>query len=120
MCEINKDELNQEQENGINEEKDYDYVGSEEQMGFIAVQEELKRIEIQEKPTSKVSKETKNSDFYKESIIITETVGEVFQKLLGFGIDYNNSLAIASGLVQNDAGIKQLKLQATIQENNQP
>jgi hypothetical protein len=109
MCEINKDELNQEE-----------YVdSSEEIMGQIAVREELKRINIQDNPVSEVSQETLNSPFYKESIIFAETVGEVFQKLLGYGVDYNNAMAIASGLVQNDAGSKQLKIQQANQESNQ-
>lgn len=112
MCEVNENELNKEEQEYVSD--------SEEVMGQIAVQEELKRIDIQDNPISKISKETKISDFYKDSMIMAETVGEVFQKLLGYGLDYNNSLAIASGLVQNDAGLKQLKLQATIQEQNQP
>ena len=116
MCDINEKEIDQE----VNAEE-VEYCSSvEEQAELIALQEEIERIEVQHNPTSEASEETKNSDFYKESMTIAETVGEVFQKLLGYGVDYNNALAIASGLVQNDAGTKQLKLQATIQEQNQP
>lgn len=115
MCEVNEKELNQEIENEQNEYVD----SSEEIMGQIAVQEELKRIDIQENPISKVSKETKNSSFYKDSIIIAETIGDVFQKLLGFGVDYNNALALASNLATNDANLKIAKIQQTIQEQNQ-
>lgn len=110
-------------ENELNEKEvqycEDDYIGSEEQMGLLAVDEEIKRIKIQENPISSVSEETKNSSFYKESMIFAETVGEVFQKLIGYGIDYNNSMVIASGLVQNDAGTKQLKIQQANQEQNQ-
>lgn len=116
MCDINEKEIDQE-----TDVQEVEYCSNvEEQAELIALQEEIERIEVQHNPISKVSKETKNSDFYKESMTIAETVGEVFQKLLGYGVDYNNALAIASGLVSNDAGVKQLKLQATIQENNQP
>lgn len=112
MCEVNENELNQEEQES--------YSDSEEIMGQIAVQEELKRIDIQESPKSKTSKETKNSDFYKESMETIETVGDAFQKLLGYGLDYNNALAIASNLITNDVNLKLTKLQQVIQEQNQP
>jgi hypothetical protein len=115
------EELNQieEMEDGVNQEQEY-VDSSEEIMGQIAVQEELKRIDIQESPTSKVGKETKNSTLYKESMEMIETIGDAFQKLLGFGIDYNNALAIASNLMTNDANMKQAHIQQTIVEQNQP
>jgi hypothetical protein len=109
MCEVNENKLNEEE----------GYIESEEQMGLISVQEELKRIDIQENPVSKASKETKNSNFYKESIIIAETVGEVFQKLLGYGVDYSNALALSSNLVTNDVTLKQQKIVQATQEQNQ-
>jgi hypothetical protein len=115
MEDFNENELNQKEIEYCED----DYIGSEEQMGLLAVDEEMKRIKIQENPTSSVSEETKNSNFYKESMVFAETVGSVFQKLLGFGLDYNNALAISSGLVQNDAGSKQLKIQQANQEQNQ-
>lgn len=120
MCKFNEKEVDQEV--GLNEDElevEECMNNSEEIMGQIAVQEELKRIDIQENPISKVSKETKNSSFYKDSIIIAETIGDVFQKLLGFGVDYNNALALASNLATNDANLKIAKIQQTIQEQNQ-
>lgn len=117
MCEINDKELNQEIE--LDENSEETYSGADEQAEWIALQEEIDRIEIQHNPISKVSQDTLDSPFYKESIIFAETVGEVFQKLLGYGVDYNNAMAIASGLVQNDAGAKQLKIQQVNQEQNQ-
>lgn len=108
------EELNQE----VEMEEAYSEV--ERQMQILGLNEEIDRMEIQHNPISKASKETKNSDFYKENMIITETIGEIFQKLLGYGIDYNNAMAVASGLVANDANLKQLELQSTIQVNNQP
>lgn len=117
MC---KEDLNLEVEldEGMEVEPEGMYPTAEEQAELIALQEEIDRIEVQHNPVSKASKETKNSNFYKESMVFAETVGEVFQKLLGFGVDYNNALAIASGLVQNDAGSKQLKIQQANQEQN--
>jgi hypothetical protein len=110
MC---KEELNQEVEQE-------EYVSdSEEVMEQIGIQEELKRIGIQDNPISKMSKETKNSDFYKESMIVAETVGEVFQKLLGYGLDYNNAISISNNIYQNYINEKLAKIQQLTQENNQ-
>lgn len=100
------------------EEMEEEYIGSEEQMGLIAVDEELKRIKIQENPTSETSEETKNSKFYKESMISIETVGSAFQKLVGYGIDYNNALALANNLVTNDVNVKIANVQQVTQEQN--
>jgi hypothetical protein len=109
MCDINENVLNQEEE----------YVGYEEQMGLISVDEELKRIQIQDNPISEASEDTKNSNFYKESMMTIETVGEAFQRLLQYGVDYSNALAIASNLVQNDVTLKQQKIVQATQEQNQ-
>lgn len=118
MCDENKQELNQEVDIQEPEEQEC-YSDSEEVMGQIAVQEELKRIDIQDDPISETSEATKNSKFYKESMEIIETIGESFQKLLGYGVDYNNALAISSALMTNDSNIKIAKVQQAIQEQNQ-
>jgi hypothetical protein len=122
MCEVNEKELNQEvelDEDIALEDIEEGYIDSEEQMGLIAVQEELKRIDIQENPKSKTSKETKSSSFYKDSMITIETIGEAFQKLLGYGVDYNNALALANNLATNDANLKISRIQQANQEQNQ-
>ena len=113
MCEFNEKEIDQDY---VDVEDGYN---SEEIMGQIAVQKELKRIDIQENPVSKTSKETKASDFYKESIIKVETIGEMFQKLLGYGLDYNNALSFASIILQGDTALKQQKYGQAFQEQNQ-
>ena len=115
MC---KEELNQVEE--IEEVEQEEYVdSSEEIMGQIAVQEELKRIDIQENPTSEVSEETLSSDFYKDSMITVETIGEAFLKLIGFGIDYNNSVSIANNVYQNAINERLTKIQQVqVEQNN--
>jgi hypothetical protein len=115
MCEVNEKELNQEIENEQNEYVD----SSEEIMGQIAVQEELKRIDIQDNPISEVSQITLESDFYKDSMTKAETIGAMFQKLIGFGLDYNNALSFANIILQNDATLKQQKYIQVAQEQNQ-
>ena len=118
MCEncekdlINKEELDENYE--IKEISEY-----EEGLNYLAYIEEEKRIELQNNPISKTSKETKNSEFYKNSIVIAETVGEVFQKLLGYGVDYNNSIILASNIMANDINLKMSKIQEVNSEQNQ-
>lgn len=110
---INKEDLNSENCE-VKEISEY-----EEALNYLAYLEEEKRIELQDNPTSKVSKETKNSEFYKNSIVIAETVGEVFQKLLGYGIDFNNSIILASNIMTNDVNLKLTKLQEVKNEQSQ-
>lgn len=111
MCECNKENET------ISQDEEY-VSDTEEMMSYLMVQEEQKRIEIQDNPYSEVSEETLDSDFYKKNMIVAETVGEIFQKLLGYGIDYNNSLAIASGLISNEATLEITKYQGQIQKDN--
>ena len=118
MCEncekdlINKEELDENYE--IKEISEY-----EEGLNYLAYIEDEKRIELQDNQTSKTSKETKNSEFYKNSMIIAETVGEVLQKLLGYGVDYNNAIVLASNIMTNDANLKLTKLQEVKNEQSQ-
>ena len=108
------EELNQEQE--LMEEE---YIGSEEQMGLIAVDEELKRIQIQDNPKSEVSEETKNSTFYQESMTYIDIIGSGFQKLTGYGIDYNNAVSIANNVYQNAINERLAKIQQVqVEQNN--
>lgn len=124
MCEncenninINDDlKINEDLENNCEVKEISEY---EEALNYLAYLEEEKRIELQDNPTSKVSKETKNSEFYKNSIVIAETVGEVFQKLLGYGIDFNNSIILASNIMANDINLKLTKLQEVKSEQSQ-
>ena len=113
ILKINKEEL--ENENcEVKEISEY-----EEALNYLTYLEEEKRIELQDNPTSKTSKETKNSEFYKNSITIAETVGEVLQKLLGYGVDYNNAIVLASNIMTNDANLKLTKLQEVKNEQSQ-
>ena len=112
ILKINKEDVNENCE--VQEISEY-----EEALNYLAYLEEEKRIELQDNPTSKTSKETKNSEFYKNSIVIAETIGEVFQKLLGYGVDYNNAIVLASNIMTNDANLKLTKLQEVKNEQSQ-
>ena len=84
-----------------------------DQMDLLSLQEEIKRIEIQENPTSMVSLETKKSELYKKSMEKVETIGAMFQTLTGFGLDYNNALGIATSIIKDEQEMKLAKI-ATI------
>jgi hypothetical protein len=92
---------------------------SEEIMGQISVEEEIKRIQIQENPISKISEEHKNGELYKNLIEQAEVIGACFQTLIGFGIDYSNSLAMASNLNQNRVETEKIKLQQIMLQQQQ-
>ena len=99
--ELNNEEIQQEE-----------YDDAEELLGQIAVQQEMERWELQNNPVNKLSEETSNSDFFKESIIYAETLGTVFQTLLGYGFDYQNAISIANNMMINDQNLKQTKVQS--------
>ena len=91
---------------------------SEDILNAILVQEELKRIDIQENPKSKVSKEIKDGKTYKESMEVAHVIGSCLHILLGYGIDYNNSLSLAQGIAQNRVELEKFKIQG-VQAQNQ-
>ena len=109
-------EENKELKAEVDETKEIDEIeeicgDTEELLGQIAVRQEMERWETQNKPYSETSEETKNSNFYKQSMIYAETIGEVLQVLLGYGIDYQNALNLANNLVVSDQNIQQAKIQ---------
>ena len=95
-----------------NEEIQEEYDDTEELLGQIAVQQEMERWELQSNPVDKLSEETSKSDFFKESIVYAETLGTVFQTLLGYGFDYQNAISIANNMMINDQNLKQTKVQS--------
>ena len=104
-------ELNKEESQCEECQCDEGYTDSEEAMGQIAVQQEIERWELQNNPITKLSEETSDSKFFKESIIYAETIGTVFQTLLGYGIDYQNAISMANNIMISDQNLKQAKIQ---------
>ena len=84
---------------------------AEDVLGQIAVQQEIERWELQNNPIAELSEKTSNSEFFNESIIYAETVGTVFQTLLGYGIDYQNAISMANNIMISDQNLKQAKIQ---------
>ena len=100
------------EENKLDEEIQEEYDDAEELLGQIAVQQEIERWDLQSNPVNKLSEGTSNSDFFKESIVYAETLGTVFQTLLGYGFDYQNAISIANNMMINDQNLKQTKVQS--------
>ena len=97
------------------DEEDCDCEGFDikDQMEIVALKEELKRIEVQENPISVVTAETQETEFYKTAMIKAETLGAMFQTLVGFGVDYNNALSLSANIIKDDQELKLAKV-ATI------
>lgn len=102
-----------------NEEMQEEYDDAEELLGQIAVQQEMERWELQSNPITELSEGTSNSDFFKESVIYAETLGTVFQTLLGYGFDYQNAISIANNMMINDQNLKQTKIQSVQVQSQQ-
>lgn len=112
-------EENKELELNNEEMQEEEYDDAEELLGQIAVQQEMERWELQSNPVNKLSEGTSKSDFFKESIIYAETLGTVFQTLLGYGFDYQNAISIANNMMINDQNLKQTKVQSVQVQSQQ-
>ena len=95
-----------------NEEIQEEYDDTEELLGQIAVQQEMERWELQNNPISTLSEGTADSKFFKESIIYAETLGTVFQTLLGYGFDYQNAMSMVNNMMISDQNIRQAEKQS--------
>lgn len=92
---------------------------SEELMGQIAVQQELERIDIENNPYTEIPKDIMEDEEFKESVKQAYIIGECFHVLKGFGIDYNNNVALISNILQNKANQKLAEIQQMQIQNQQ-
>jgi len=76
----------------------------------VALDEELKRIELQDNPISEVEDKYVDGDVYNKVLEKAYAIGESLQILLGYGVDYNNAIAISNSLVQNIDDCEKLKV----------
>lgn len=102
----------QEQENteGYEEEITMD-MQSEQILGHLRVEQEMKRMDIEENPTSKIPDSLKKDDLFKELSGQAYILGECFQILMGYGIDYANSVNLSSIILQNKINVDTAKIQ---------
>lgn len=72
-----------------------DYPLLEEQMELLALADETARLENL-KRDYEVSEETEKDKFYKDGMIITETLVAMVKEMVHNGIDYTNAVQIAN------------------------
>lgn len=89
-------------------------LSTQEKMDILSIEEELRRRELQENPTSTVSEGTKNTDLYKENMAKVETIGAMIQKLIGFGMDYSNAVTVAMSLIKDGHELKLAKISTMV------
>ena len=77
------------------EDEEEKYPLIEEQMELLALAEETSRLSNL-KNDYEVSKETKDSKFFKEGMQITETLIAMVKEMVHNGIDYTNAVQIAN------------------------
>ena len=131
MCEINKLELGTDVafEDMTEEEKvdflshcsdDYEeeyeeekYPLIEEQMELLALAEETSRLSNL-KNDYEVSEETKKDKFFKEGMVVAETIIAMVKEMVKNGIDYTNAIQIANNYFcsvgEKDAIVKMSKV----------
>ena len=85
------DEYEEEEE----EEEEEKYPLIEEQMELLALAEETSRLSNL-KNDYEVSEETAKDKFYKDGMIVAETITAMIKEMVNNGIDYTNAVQIAN------------------------
>ena len=93
------------------EEKKYPLI--EEQMELLALAEETSRLSNL-KNDYEVSEETAKDKFFKEGMVVAETITAMVKKMVNNGIDYTNAIQIANNYFcavnEKDAIVKMNKV----------
>ena len=97
-------------------EEDYEeekYPLIEEQMELLALAEETSRLSNL-KNDYEVSEETKKDEFFKEGMVVAETITAMVKEMVKNGIDYTNAIQIANNYFcsvgEKDAIVKMSKV----------
>ena len=100
-----------EYEEEYEEEEKYPLI--EEQMELMALAEETSRLSNL-KNDYEVSEETKNDKFFKEGMVVAETITAMVKEMVKNGIDYTNAIQIANNYFcsvgEKDAIVKMSKI----------
>ena len=100
-----------EYEEEYEEEEKYPLI--EEQMELMALAEETSRLSNL-KNDYKVSEETKEDKFFKEGMVVAETITAMVKEMVKNGIDYTNAIQIANNYFcsvgEKDAIVKMSKV----------
>ena len=95
------------------EEEEEKYPLIEEQMELLALAEETSRLSNL-KDDYEVSEETKKDKFFKEGMVVAETITAMVKEMVKNGIDYTNAIQIANNYFcsvgEKDAIVKMSKV----------
>ena len=95
------------------EEEEEKYPLIEEQMELLALAEETSRLSNL-KNDYEVSEETAKDKFFKEGMVVAETITAMVKKMVNNGIDYTNAIQIANNYFcavnEKDAIVKMNKV----------
>ena len=95
------------------EEEEEKYPLIEEQMELLALAEETSRLSNL-KNDYEVSEETAKDKFYKEGMVVAETITAMVKEMVNNGIDYTNAVQIANNYFcavnEKDAIVKMNKV----------
>ena len=95
------------------EEEEEKYPLIEEQMELMALAEETSRLSNL-KNDYEVSEETKKDEFFKEGMVVAETITAMVKEMVKNGIDYTNAIQIANNYFcsvgEKDAIVKMSKV----------
>ena len=95
------------------EEEEEKYPLIEEQMELLALAEETSRLSNL-KNDYEVSEETVKDKFFKEGMVVAETITAMVKKMVNNGIDYTNAIQIANNYFcavnEKDAIVKMNKV----------
>ena len=95
------------------EEEEEKYPLIEEQMELLALAEETSRLS-KLKNDYEVSEETAKDKFFKEGMVVAETITAMVKKMVNNGIDYTNAIQIANNYFcavnEKDAIVKMNKV----------
>ena len=117
ICRMVDDEEDEEECDGhckCEEEIDKDNV--EVMASQLALNEEMIRQENLYDKEFDVSEETKNTDFYKDMIVMAESVVAGLRVLIDGGVDYSNALQLCSNQVQNKQNLELAKYNCVVNQ----
>ena len=82
----------------------------------LALNEEMIRQENLYDKEFDASEETKNTDFYKDMIVMAESVVAGLRVLIDGGVDYSNALQLCSNQVQNKQNLELAKYNCVVNQ----
>lgn len=87
--------------------------------GLLACNEEKIRQRLLYEEEHEVSEEVKNTDIFKNSMAIVETVIAGVRTMVSAGLDYSNSFSMMNNIIMNDHNLKMAKIGAIQADKNQ-